>query len=678
VESATSVTLESPPRFAAFISYSHKDRRWAEWLHKALESWRAPKGIEVTTTFPLRPVFIDRAELSSSADLGESVREALTQSGALIVICSPAAAKSRWVNTEVQQFKKQGKAHRIFCLVVEGNPGAGDCFPPAIRFVVTDDGALTTVPAAEPLAADARPGKDSSNECLRKLIAGLLGLPLDQLRRREAVRRYRRMMAITGASIVGCLIFGVLAVVAYFAKREADAQRIVAETQSLTARRTADFLKSLFVVSDPGEARGNSITAREVLDRGVEQIERQLTDQPLVRADLRTTLGEVYASLGLLKQSQDLLDAAAATPDKPPEMSARVLTALGELQYRRGDNDAALVALDRASQLLSASRVTDDEIRMRMLATLGDIYFRLDNSDKAREYFQQALKSARGMEGMQARQAGARALHGIAQADVGDGRFDEAAKELEVALAEQIAVSGERHPLVTEILNDLGSVEYLRKQPAAAARYFRRCLEIERQLLGNKHPSTAPTLNNLARVQLEQRQFEEARQLLEESIDIRHGEVLETAEEMVFAFSNHALSLVGLGKIKEAEVEFHKGLRAATMNNHRLVAPIMTDLADLECHTGRVKQGLVRLTEARPIMAERYPDDPWRVALVDNVRAGCLTRLQQYAEAQKLITTSTPVILKRWNAQSMYGHDAVARETALRISATQPERKPGS
>ena len=68
-------------------------------------------------------------------------------------------------------------------------------------------------------------------------------------------------------------------------------------------------------------------------------------------------------------------------------------------------------------------------------------------------------------------------------------------------------------------------------------------------------------------------------------------------------------------------------------------------------------------------MAERYPDDPWRVALVDSVRAGCLTKLKRFDEAVKLIETANPVVLGRWNVQSMYGHDAVARAYALTAPA---------
>ena len=61
----------------------------------------------------LRPIFLDRAELPTSSDLAASVREALASSRYLIVICSPAAAKSRWVNEEIRYFKSLGGADRV-------------------------------------------------------------------------------------------------------------------------------------------------------------------------------------------------------------------------------------------------------------------------------------------------------------------------------------------------------------------------------------------------------------------------------------------------------------------------------------------------------------------------------------------------------------------------------------
>ena len=291
--------------------------------------------------------------MPTSADLALSVREALAESRSLIIICSPDAARSRWVNEEIRLFKALGREDRIFCLIVAGEPSAPEgsdrrCFPSALRFVVAD-GVITDRPAGEPLAADVRRERDSRRDAVLKIASGLLHVPLDRLRQRELVRRHRRLAMIATAAGIGCVAFGALAAFALYARSEAERQRSFAEQQSLTARRTADFLKSLFAVSDPSEARGNSITAREVLDRGVRQISEQLKSEPLMRADLTTTLGEVYAGLGLLTEAERLLASARAVPAQPDNMMARQTTALGEVQQLRGEYTSALDLLKKAS-----------------------------------------------------------------------------------------------------------------------------------------------------------------------------------------------------------------------------------------------------------------------------------------------------------------------------------------
>ena len=134
---------------------------------------------------------------------------------------------------------------------------------------------------------------------------------------------------------------------------------------------------------------------------------------------------------------------------------------------------------------------------------------------------------------------------------------------------------------------------------------------------------------------------------------------------MTFIFANLALARMGLGDLKGAEPLFHKGLTAAVLNKHRLRGPILTDLADLECRSKRYDQGLIRLDEAKPIVAARYPDDSWRVAHVDNVRAGCLTGLKRFAEAKALMASSLPIILQKWPPSTLFGHDALERAVRL-------------
>ena len=105
----------------------------------------------------LLPVFRDREEFASSADLGDAIRDALDNSGTLVVLCSPRSASSRWVNQEIEYFLSLGRADRIQCFVVDGEPFASadparadeECLPPALLAA-----------GREPLAADARPTGD--------------------------------------------------------------------------------------------------------------------------------------------------------------------------------------------------------------------------------------------------------------------------------------------------------------------------------------------------------------------------------------------------------------------------------------------------------------------------------------------------------------------------------------
>lgn len=220
--------------FRAFLSYSHQDKAWADWLHKALETWRVPSRLVGRTTAAgviterLAPIFRDNEELASATDLGRAINEALARSETLIVICSPNSAKSRWVNEEVLAFKRMGRDERILCLIVDGEPYASDkpgrdaqeCFCPALRFTLDGSG-KPTGERTEPIAADARPGADSKATAKLRLIAGMLGVAFDALVQREAHRHRRRMLVVTVASILGMAIATGLAVNAYVARSEA-------------------------------------------------------------------------------------------------------------------------------------------------------------------------------------------------------------------------------------------------------------------------------------------------------------------------------------------------------------------------------------------------------------------------------------------------------------------------
>ncbi|MBK6596221.1 MAG: TIR domain-containing protein [Burkholderiales bacterium] len=214
--------MSAEKKYWAFLSYSHQDTRVCERIHRELETYQVPKRLvgretrEGITPSRLFPVFRDRDELPGSSELGQNLAQALAQSRYLIVICSPAAARSRWVNEEIRQFKAMGGENRVLALIIDGEPNADDkpdsglleCFPQALKYRVDANGQLSAE-RVEPIAADIRKGRESRSTALLRLIAGLLAVPFDELRQRDRERKRRSMVVrATGGLVLASILIG--------------------------------------------------------------------------------------------------------------------------------------------------------------------------------------------------------------------------------------------------------------------------------------------------------------------------------------------------------------------------------------------------------------------------------------------------------------------------------------
>ena len=364
-------------RYRAFISYSHADTPWANWLLKKLEGYRVPARFHghpspVGEVGPrLAPVFRDRDELPTTSDLGERIRAALGESATLVVICSPSSAQSRWVQEEIIAFKRVHGEQRVFAFVVAGEPKAegtaDDCFSPALRRELGPDGTLTGAPA-EVVAADARPHADGKSTAFVRLVAGLLGVGFDELRQRELQRRNRRLTLITAASVVGMTLTLGLAVVAWRARN--DAQRRQDQAEDVLAFMLGDFREDLKKV-------GQLALLDKVGNKAVRYFDAleasDLTDAALARqAKALTQIGEVRMEKANFSEAerafQNAFDRTSALARRHPDNGtmlferaqaefwlAFVAWKRGEMprarqwstQYR--DSAAALVALEKNS-----------------------------------------------------------------------------------------------------------------------------------------------------------------------------------------------------------------------------------------------------------------------------------------------------------------------------------------
>ena len=339
-------------RYKAFISYSHEDEVLATWLQHAIESYRVPHGLVGRQSHAgelpsrIRPVFRDREDLSTATDLEGTVKEALTASENLIVLCSPDAAASHWVNEEIRQFALCGRANRVFCIIVGGelasDGSVSDCFPDA----------LAEIGLKEPLAADVRGWADGKNIAKLKLIAGLLGVRLDELLQRDLKRRRKRRLIIAFAA-TSALILAIMTVFSQISeKREREKTEQFAtfivdlgerlqsnvdlETRALIGKQTAGYFESL----NPNKL---SPETGEKLAIAIRQL-----------GQVSEGLGRPDEALESFQQSRDLLFTLAEKYPEVPDILFQLAYAefyIGNVHLEQGRINEAMEAMQENFEL---------------------------------------------------------------------------------------------------------------------------------------------------------------------------------------------------------------------------------------------------------------------------------------------------------------------------------------
>jgi tetratricopeptide (TPR) repeat protein len=711
------------PGYSAFLSYSHRDARWGTWLHRSLESYRVPKRLVGTVTergeIPRRlaPVFRDREELASSTDLSAVINEALTRSGFQIVICSPRAAQSRWVNEEILAFKRLGREDRILCLIVDGEPNASDnplqaqleCFPPALRFRLGADGNLSTT-RTEPIAADARPSKDGRNNAKLKLIAGVLGLGFNALKQREQQRRQRQLLAITTAALAGMVLTTGLATVALMARAtargqtiRAEAETVRAEAEAESARRATTFLVDLFRIFDPSEARGNSVTAREMLEKGAGRIETELARQPAIQATLMDTVGTVYMGLGLYDQARPLLEGAVARRRKAtdPGPLSESLNRLGELLTLRAEYAGAEKSYREAIALhgVQPRNPQLQAAHAKSLYGLGVLLGRQGRYEDAEKTLREALARQRELHSTSSGEV-ASTLQNLARVVDQNGDLNAALPLMKSAVAMQRELRGTLpHPDLAEAINDLGLLEQGSGDYETAEKLFHESLDMKRKLLGNHHPEIAMGLNNLANVLQDKGDLVQAESVYGEALAMQrdllgevHPDVANTLNNLAFVqydrgdtagalvtegqslevyqklfpgdhpevariMNRIGYWLTQAGQYDEAGRDLQEALamrRRLLGKNHPDVASSLTHLAILQVATGRFSEAYESAASATRISTAALSASHWRTAVAESAQGAALAGLGRYADAEPLLTHSYGVLSKDAGALPMY------------------------
>ena len=346
---------------------------------------------------------------------------------------------------------------------------------------------------------------------------------------RKLARRHRAVVIAGGLAIVALVAGATLAGVAALRATRAEQQAVVAlaaaERDARTATEVTDFLVRAFEVNDPSESRGNTITAREVLDGAAARIETDLSGQPLIQARLMYTMSRVYGGLGLHEPASEL--AGSAVEIRSRELgaddlgTADALTELGFNLIRQDHGEAeGIAALRRAIEIYELHHGPDHLAATRAMLALADA-LRIAEQAEEIEELKRRVVSIRERELEPDDPDLARALNSLGAQLSFLARLDEAEPLLQRALAIYELTD---HPRMRLPLINLARISSSRGDQARAIELGERALaEVEREL-GPDHAEVGQYLGILAQMYRDQGQHERAAQTLERVLAMYEGQ----------------------------------------------------------------------------------------------------------------------------------------------------------
>jgi serine/threonine protein kinase len=326
----------------------------------------------------------------------------------------------------------------------------------------------------------------------------------------------RHRLAVASAS-------GAAALLAAFAINQAvQLRRITRERDR--ANRITDFMTDMFKVSDPSVARGNAVTAREILDKASKSIDTGLAKDPELQAQMMQVMGIVYDNLGLYPQAESLTASAVETlhhvlgTKNPSTLAAE--ERLGWELFREGRNREAEKLLRR---MLDESRRVLGPTHPTTLAGIGALGVTLNEEGQ----YPEAEKLERQALDIAVRTVGpehfftVQAMDNLAHVLTNEGQLAEAEKLYRHTLEIHRRARGSEHPITLIALHNLGGVIASEGRSAEAEKFYREAVETGRHVLGPNHPDAALYMNDLANVLSDEHQYEEAEKLNREALEIR-------------------------------------------------------------------------------------------------------------------------------------------------------------
>lgn len=565
-------------------------------------------------------------------------------------------------------FDEEGRA--LEEAILETDPGLPSVSaPPEVRRVLRGD-LDTIVLMAIRKEPERRYGSaEAMGEDVRRFLAGrpVAARPSSPgYRAAKFVRRHGFGVAVTAALLVLLVSFGVFA--------SLQSARLARERDR--AREVSDLLVDVFSAPDPTVSPGETVTARELVDRGVGRVRRGLEERPLLQADLLMVLGRTYRNLALFDEAvslyREVLEVRSRILPEGHVDRASALYALGEVLIETADYDEARSHLETALEIRETVLGPGALLVAKTLNDLARIHDHEGRVEDALRLHRRALRIRRGRgDEVELSQT----LHNLAGVLLDLDRHDEAIRMLREAVEIREAAFGDLHPRTLASRNSLAVGLERSGRFEEAGTVYQKVLEARRRLHPEGHPEVAVVLANLANLLLRTEGNEaEAAAMHREALETERRVRGEEHPMVGQRYHTLARAVHAQGRLEEAEGLFRRAweiLVAALPEGHVNLAYPMTELGQVLTEQGRAREAEPILREALDLRIRGFPEGHVRIAEARSALGAALTELGRRQEAEKLLVSALEVL------RDDPGAGGLASLTAARLEASRSGREDG-
>ncbi len=425
-------------------------------------------------------------------------------------------------------------------------------------------------------------------------------------------------------------------------------QRELAEHERARAEEVSSFLVNLFKLSDPGENRGNQVTARELLDSGAKRLQTGLQDQPSTRAALLSTVGTVYDSLGQYQDALPLLNESLQIQARSQDSSrVETLLELGRARIGAGDLPAAEAPLQEALRVAQRDAGATSVETGHSLWSLGMLRFEQGRNAEAKGLY---IRSLDVLENSRAPQTDVSAvLSDLAKVYVLEQQWGLAKQTHERALEIDRRVLGDDHPRVAFRLENLAIVAQNMGDLKLAETLYLDALKRLEHIYGDHHPEIAVAKGNYGLLLQREGRLSEAEPFLRSALEIKLS--LYGPSHFMVGYSRVSLAILlhDKGALADAENEFRQALAIYDKSlpaNHQYRAALLMHFAGLLVDRNKSAEALARSEESIKIWTATSPATSPQTALAHAIHAYALEHLGKMPQAAEELSAAVPVLVK--------------------------------